>query len=182
MEEPGYLQTLLARWVNEGAREREGEREGEGDHTQWTLHYMCKWLFHVSAHPRFGSWISRAHRHLLENISFSSYMHITSRAHAARPVGPIVTLRFSCLSVCLSVRPCKVWGGLGTSQWRQLATYGCFKLLVCRGTALATQAQDRKSSPRSMGMARNRQVTTNKPRSEMALVLQYSVSYMYKRA
>ncbi len=51
-----------------------------------------------------------------------------------------------------------------------------------RGTALVTQAQYWKSSPKSTGMARNRRlmISTSKPRSEIALVLQYFVSH--KRA
>ncbi len=47
-----------------------------------------------------------------------------------------------------------------------------------RGTALVTQAQHHENNPRSTGMARNRRLTTNKPRSEIALVFQYSVSYI----
>ncbi len=108
------------------------------------------------------------------------------------PGWSIVTLRFPCLSVCPSVT---VWGGLGMSLWRQLShmVVLSYMWLVCspphckrkqnvastidsKGTALITQAQYRKSSPRITVMARNRRLTTNKPRSEIALVLQYSVS------
>ncbi len=105
------------------------------------------------------------------------------------PTGLIVTLRFSCLfvglSVCLSV--CH---SLGRPRNELIGMYSCFELaglfayppqndastIDSRGTALVTQAQYRESSPRSMGMARNRQLTSNKPRSEIALVLQYSLS------
>ncbi len=65
---------------------------------------------------------------------------------------------------------------------------GCFELaphckrkqndvsiIDSRDTALVTQAQYHESSPRSTRMARNRRLTTNKPRSEMELVLQYCV-------
>ncbi len=65
-----------------------------------------------------------------------------------------------------------------------VGTYGCFELagsplqkepkiastIDNRGTALVTQAQYRESSPRSTGMARNRRLSTNKPRSESVLV------------
>ncbi len=32
------------------------------------------------------------------------------------------------LFVCLSVRPCKVWGGLGNDLIAASGTYGCFEL------------------------------------------------------
>ncbi len=109
-----------------------------------------------------------------------------------------------CLSVCHSLgRPgnelmaAAVTLASGCQAWQREATvtYGCFELaglfaslrrckrkqndastIDSRGTALVTQAQYRESSPRSTGMARNQQLTTNKLRSEIALVLQYSVS------
>ncbi len=61
-----------------------------------------------------------------------------------------------------------------------VVTYGGFEL-VAKGSktkpvllTVVTQAHC-ESSPRSTGMARNQWLTTNKPRSETAHVLQYSV-------
>ncbi len=106
------------------------------------------------------------------------------------------TLAISRLSVCLSVRARsgEAWERVNGSSWHVwLFRVSWFVRLLAakrkqndastidsRGTALVTQAQYHESSPRSTGMARNRRLTTNKPRSAIALVLQYSVSY--KRA
>ncbi len=74
-------------------------------------------------------------------------------------------------------------------------TYGCFELaglfasslqrkqndastIDSTGTALGTQAQYHKSSPKSMGMARNQQLTMNKPRSDIALVFTMVLSVL----
>ncbi len=44
----------------------------------------------------------------------------------ARLVGPVVTLRFSCLSVCLSI--CHSLGRPGNELIAAAVTYGCFEL------------------------------------------------------
>ncbi len=108
------------------------------------------------------------------------------------------TLAISRLSVCRSVHAWsgEAWERVNCGSWHAwLFRVSWFVRLLAakrkqndastidnRGTPLVTQAQCRKSSPRSTGMTRNRRLTTNKPRSEIALVLQYSVSYMYKQA
>ncbi len=102
-------------------------------------------------------------------------------------------VQFSCLSVHLSVRASL--GRPGNMLMAAAGTYGCFELaglfasslqrkqndpstIDSRDTGLVTLAQYRKSSSRSKGTPRNRWLTqTNKPRSEIAIVLQYSVSY-----
>ncbi len=99
---------------------------------------------------------------------------------------------FAILCLCLSVQSL---GRPGNELMVAAGTNGCFELtglfalasslqrklndvstIDSRGIALITQAQHRESSPRRTGMARNQRLTTNKPRSEIALVLQYSVS------
>ncbi len=111
---------------------------------------------------------------------------ITSQARAVHPAGTIVTLRFTCLSVCpsgdtserVNGGSCHVW--LFWVSWlvrlpaAKEAKY--VSSVDSRGTALVTQLQYHESSPRSTGLVRNGQITTNKPRSEISLVLQYSVS------
>ncbi len=97
-----------------------------------------------------------------------------------------------CLSVCLFVRlsqsgeawervnggSCHVW--LFRVSWLFASSLqrkqNTASTIDSRGTALITRAQYDESSPRSTEMARNQRLTTNKPRSEIALVLQYSVS------
>ncbi len=99
--------------------------------------------------------------------------------------------------VCLSVCSCKGWGGLGICQWRTVVTWFVrVSWLVChltakgrqampvlptdgRGTVLVTKPQYRNSK-RNTGFHRNRQpITVNQPRSEIALLLQYSVSHKW---
>ncbi len=64
----------------------------------------------------------------------------TSRACAARPTGPIVTLRFSRLFVSASVT---VWGGLGMSQW-QTGGMVCSPLHCKRKTSDASKIHNRQ--------------------------------------
>ncbi len=56
----------------------------------------------------------------------------TSRARAARLAGPIVSLRLSCLSVCLYV--CHGLGSRGTSQWRLFGVSWFVCLLGAKGS------------------------------------------------
>ncbi len=116
----------------------------------------------------------------------------TSRARCVRPAGPIYSYFAIFVSVCLSV--CHGLGRPGNELMVAVVTYaGVSSQLIfssphckrkrnaastidSRGTALITQAQYHESSPRSTRMARNRRLTTNKPRSKIVLVLQYSVS------
>ncbi len=104
----------------------------------------------------------------------------------------------ACLSACLSVCPSvQGLGRHGNELMARASTYmyGCFELaglfasslqkeandvstINSRGTPPITPTQYRKSSPRSTGMARNRQLTTNKPGSGITLLLQFCVLYV----
>ncbi len=98
----------------------------------------------------------------------------------AHPAGPIVTLPFSHLFVHLS-QSGEAWKRVNGGSWQygrfQVSCFICLLaakgsktlpvLSTIRGTGLVTQAQYRKTSPSSTGMARNRRLATNKPRSEI---------------
>ncbi len=137
-----------------------------------------------------------SHQILDTGFTFLGLFLPAGRAHCIQLVLLYSYFVISCLSVCL----CPSMVGLGRPGNKLMVaagTCGCFELaglspprckkkpndgstIDSRGTALVKQEQYRESSARSTGMARNQQATINKPRSEIALVLQYSGSH--KRA
>ncbi len=120
-------------------------------------------------------------------------MVFTCRACAVCPSDPIVTLRFSCLSVCLLVHlsqsgeawervnggNCHVW--LFRVSWFVClsATEGSKRMLVLstvEAQLLSHKRNITKAAPEAREWQETGSLTTNKPRSEIALVLEYSVS------